>query len=283
MLCRLAIRNFTSKARFVQESEQQPDPQTSHAPDGVKGYALFDLDQTLIPWDTQLLFCNFVLKRMPLRRLYLLLFLPLLPLARLIGTEGMKRAFLNYLWRLTPDELDALAGEFVAEILPGTFYSEMLDVLDQQKQLGRTTVLSSASPEIWVKPIAEKLGFDHFFGTRLEVGDHVRLFPKIIGGNNKGANKLRKMRHVLPDGFDPCSGDVLPDSHGFSDSHADLPMLLICENASMVHPTEKLREKGAERNWQTHTPGRPTSGKRQFALACLRQALGVYESAHPEM
>jgi len=30
------------------------------------GYALFDLDQTIVPWDTQLSFCNYVLKREPL-------------------------------------------------------------------------------------------------------------------------------------------------------------------------------------------------------------------------
>ncbi|MBT8038167.1 MAG: HAD-IB family hydrolase [Verrucomicrobiae bacterium] len=242
-----------------------------------QGYALFDLDQTLIPWDTQLLFCNFVLKRMPLRRLYLLAFLPLLPLAKLIGTENMKRAFLNYLWGLTRYELDALAEEFVDKIFPSTFYREMLDVLDEQKQRGRTTILSSASPDIWVRPIAEKLGFDHAFGTSVEIDDHIRLFPKIIGGNNKGANKLRKMKHVLPDGFDPRSGDTLPNSHAFSDSHADLPMLLICKNASCVHPTEPLKKEGTLHGWHTYTPARPTQGKRQFAIACLKQALGIYQ------
>ena len=69
--------------------------------DQTKGYALFDLDQTLIPWDTQLLFCNFVLKRMPLRRLYLLTLLPLLPFYKLLGSDGLKRVFLNYLWGLS--------------------------------------------------------------------------------------------------------------------------------------------------------------------------------------
>jgi len=71
-----------------------PATPTSERPDSNRGYALFDLDQTLIPWDTQLLFCDFVVKRMPLRRLYLLIFLPMLPFAKIIGTENMKRVFL---------------------------------------------------------------------------------------------------------------------------------------------------------------------------------------------
>ena len=65
--------------------------------DQHNGYALFDLDQTLIPWDTQLLFCDFVLKRAPLRRLYLLGLIPLLPFYKLLGSDGMKRVFLNYM------------------------------------------------------------------------------------------------------------------------------------------------------------------------------------------
>ncbi len=240
------------------------------------GYALFDLDQTLIPWDTQLLFCDFVLKRMPLRRLYLVTLLPLLPFYKLLGSDGLKRVFLNYLWGLSQEDLDELAKEFVEQHFPDTFYQEMLGMLAEQKQLGRTTILSSASPEIWVKPIAEKLGFDHYFGTQMEMTPRVPLFPDLPGGNNKGSNKLIKMRHILPDGFD-MDKDTLPNSFGFSDSHADLPMLRVCEQAVMVHPTERLHEEGKKSAWELRTPERPTIGKRQFAFACLRQAFGIWK------
>ena len=251
-------------------------PQSTGSREPTTGYALFDLDQTLIPWDTQLLFCNFVLKRMPGRRFYLLILLPFLPLIKVLGAEGMKRVFLNYLWGLDEDHLKALGDEFVEEIFPDAFYPEILEVVREQRATGRLMVLSSASPEIWVKPIAKKLGFDHCFGTEIEMKGGVRLFPDIICGNNKGSNKLVKMRAILPDGFDPESGDTLPNSHGFSDSHADLPMLKICEDASMVNPTEKLAKTGESCGWKLCPPDRPTQGKRQFAIACLRQALGIY-------
>ena len=239
------------------------------------GYALFDLDQTLIPWDTQLLFCDFILKRMPLRRLYLLGLLPLLPFYKLLGSDGMKRVFLNYLWGMNREQLNTLAEEFVALHFPETFYQEMIDMLEEQKRMGRLTILSSASPEIWVKPIAQKLGFDHYFGTQVEMSPRVPLFPDLPGGNNKGANKLKKMQHLLPDGFN-LNNDTLPNSCGFSDSHADLPMLNICADAVVVHPTEKLRHESSRNDWKQHTPSRPTQGKFQFAIACLRQALGIW-------
>ena len=242
----------------------------------ASGYALFDLDQTLVPWDTQLLFCNFVLKRMPMRRFYLLILIPFLPLTKLLGAGGMKRVFLNYLWGLGKADLDELAEAFVEQHVPASFYGDMLDVLEEQKQLGRITVLSSASPEIWVRPIARQLGFDHYFGTTLEMNPRVKLFHELPGGNNKGANKLRKMRHLFPTGFEPYCGDKLPNSHGFSDSHADLPMLNICNEVTMVNPTTTLMTEGEKHSWHLTTPRRPTTGKLQFALSCLRQALGIY-------
>jgi len=277
MLCRLAIHEVTSKSGPVQETTSAPDKQSANDQQQGKGYALFDLDQTLIPWDTQLLFCNFVLQRMPLRRLFLLILAPFIPLYKILGAGGMKRVFVNYLWGLSRDDLNELAGEFVEQHFPTSFYAEVIELLEQQKQLGRTTVLSSASPDIWVKPIADKLGFDYCFATTLEVKGRVRLFPDLVGGNNKGPNKLRKMRGIFPKEFDPIAGDVLPNSHAFSDSHADLPMLLICEQATMVNPTDKLELEGKKRGWQLVTPARPTKGKFQFALACLRQAIGIYQ------
>lgn len=251
---------------------------TPEAPSSSGGYALFDLDQTLIPWDTQLLFCDFVVKHMPWRRLYLLIFLPFLALHKLLGSEGMKRVFLNYLWGMQPDELDQLAEEFVEQHFPDTFYPEMLELLEQQKNEGRTIILSSASPAIWVKHIAAKLQVDHYFATVVETSPRVRLFPDIIGGNNKGFNKLIQMQAVLPEGFDIHGQEKLPNSHGFSDSHVDLPMLEICEQVSMVNPTSRLLEASQNKNWNHYTPARPSRNKTEFAINCMRQALGIYES-----
>lgn len=239
-----------------------------------EGYALFDLDQTLIPWDTQLLFCDFVLKRYPWRRFYLLILVPFLPLARLLGAETMKRIFLNYLLGMSSEEIDSLANEFVEQHIPASCYDEILQLLIEQQSLGRLTILSSASPEFWVKPIAQKLGFDHGIGTHVEVRGKVGLFPDIIGGNNKGANKISRMRHLLPEHFDP-NKDTLTNSCGFSDSHADLPMLSICEQAVTINPTEKLRHQAQQFGWEILEPSRPTRGKLSFAIACLRQSLGI--------
>ncbi|MGJ8673272.1 HAD-IB family hydrolase [Rubritalea sp.] len=240
----------------------------------TSGYALFDLDQTIVPWDTQLLFCNYVLKQERFRTLYLLSFIPFAPFAKWIGPGPMKRVFLNYLAGMDAHTLDEYARAFVDELIPDGLYAEVVKIVEGHKADGRLTVLNSASPEIWVKYIAEELGFDHFFGTQVEIGNHVSLFPDIKGDNNKGKVKIGRMKHLFPDSWK--DGDVLPDSYGYSDSHADLPMLYLCERNVMVHPTEKLREEGEKFGWKEISPARPTKTKKEFALACAKQAVGLY-------
>jgi hypothetical protein len=57
---------FPSHVSHMDVTETPADPPSP------KGYALFDLDHTLLPFDTQALFCNFVIRREPWRIIYLL-------------------------------------------------------------------------------------------------------------------------------------------------------------------------------------------------------------------
>lgn len=239
-----------------------------------KGYALFDLDQTIVPWDTQLLFCNFILKKEPLRRLHILGLIPFLPFVKILGAGGMKRVFLNYLALMDAARLDEYAREFVDEMFPSEMYANILEIVMEHRKKGDLTILNSASPEIWVKYLAQKMGFDHYYGTRVEIEKRVRFFPDIIGGNNKGSAKIVRMKPHFPTEW--IDGSVLKNSYGYSDSHADIPMLDICEDNTMVHPTVKLLEYGTSKGWRIIRPTRPTKGKLGFAIACARQCLGIY-------
>lgn len=242
----------------------------------TSGCALFDLDQTLIPWDTQLLFANHVLQHEPWRRLYLLIYLPFLPFAKLVGTENLKRIFLSYLWGMSRERIDELAQSFVADVIPSACYAEMLDRLAAERGLGRRTILLTASPDIYGIAIGRALGFREIIATPVSYGQSMPLFPDLPGGNNKGATKIDRLRELAPELF--ASGVPLPDSIGYSDSHADLPMLEICETAVVVHPTDRLSTAAEGRDWQLAQPTRPTSSKWQFAKACLKQALGLYQA-----
>ena len=235
--------------------------------------ALFDLDQTLIPYDTQALFCQHILKRHPLRRAYLLAFLPMLPFAavRLIGERGLKRVFLNYLYGMTKSQVEQEVKEFVAETVLPLIYPSVLEELQKHQANGLTTVLISASPDIYAHEIARALKFDHCFATRIDLAGHdtIPFTPKIIGPNNKREAKLVAMADLLP------PDRPIPGSFAYSDSHADLPMLRIVEHAVMVHPTPTLAAEGNAKGWKTMTPPRPFQTKGEHHWQVFKQVIGA--------
>lgn len=247
-------------------------------------FAFFDLDLTLVPFDTQLLFCNHVMRAEPWRLFYLVPFAPcaLLYGLKLIGDSALKRVFLIQLWGMPAERLARHVETFVAQHCPRLFYTEMLAELARHRAEGRITVLNTASPQYYAEPIAAKLGFDHCFATRVTVGERVRWMPRFEGPNNKDAAKIDAMRAILPAGAAGAAGrggEAAPiaGSYAYSDSSADIPMLELAEHAVMVHPSAKLRRHGERRGWDERLPARPYEGRIGKWWATARQLLGCWE------
>jgi HAD superfamily hydrolase (TIGR01490 family) len=240
-------------------------------------FALFDLDQTLLPYDTQTLFCNFVLRKHGWRRGYLGLFAAAAPLRalRLIGAAGLKRAFLGFLWRMPRARLTGLSHEFAETAVPPLLYPEILAEVERHRAVGRTLILTTASPEFYVTAIARVLKFDHCFGTRILFRrDPLPLIPGIEGLNNKYEEKLRRLRHLMPSELSL----PLPGSWAYSDSKADLPMLRFVEHPVVVHPDAVLARVAAEEQWPVLRPPRPHATRLQFLCDCAWQAAGCWNA-----
>jgi len=232
-----------------------------------KGIALFDLDGTLIAWDCQLLFRHFVLRREPWRMVFLPLFLVFLPLAGLLGSEGMKRIFLSFLWGMHRETLGQYARDFAQAVMPAV-YPELRERLEAHRQRGHFLILASASPEWYVVEIGKSLGFDLSLGTPVELG---WIFPELI--NHKGEAKVTRLRRVLPESW--FEQGLLRDCHGYTDSCADLPMLRLCAQATVVNPSPTLRAMAVEKAWDVVTPSRPWTSRLGFAWRALSLLLGL--------
>lgn len=235
------------------------------------GLALFDLDQTLLPWDTQLLFCNWVLRAEGHRRLFLLILIPFLPLSRILGSEGMKRVFLSFLWGMSRERLEELVTSFVEHYVPDSFYDAVRQDLADEIAQGRRVVLVSASPEFYARPIGEALGFDASYGTRVQLDGWMTLFPDFVGGNNKREVKVNRL---IEEGEIPDRG-VIANSRGYTDSTVDLPMLYLCEDATVVNPGAELFAEAERRGWKIVRPERPFRNQRQMAWRCFKQMCGL--------
>jgi HAD superfamily hydrolase (TIGR01490 family) len=237
--------------------------------------ALFDLDQTLLPYDTQALFCNYVLRREGWRRAYPAVFLPALPLRALhiLSTRNLKRVFLSYLWKMPRPRLTELAHAFAEHEVPPLLYPDVASEIERHRKAGRTLILNTASPDIYANAIGRVLGFDHTIATRVRFSrDPLPLIPDIDGPNNKNDAKLKAMRHLMPVDLSL----PLPGSWAYSDSKADLPMLRFVEHPVVVNPDPFLESVALEEHWEIMRPHRPQKNRLAFAIDTARQSLGLW-------
>jgi len=235
--------------------------------DAPRRIGLFDLDGTLLPWDCQLLFRHFILRREPWRGVFLLVFLVVLPLAGFLGAGRMKQVFLSFLWRMSPAALTAYSREFAGAVMPA-IYPEMREELERCRTEGNFLILASASPEFYVAEIGRELGFDLTLGTVVEPGP---LFPKLA--NHKGAAKVVRLREVLPASW--FQRGHLGHCHGFTDSRADLPMLELCNAVTVVNPAPQLAELAKHSGWLVVRPTRPWKNRLDFSVRVLALLTGI--------
>ena len=239
-------------------------------PETPPGIALFDMDGTLLAWDCQLLFRHHVIQAEPWRAFSVPLFLVFLPFAKLLGTENMKRVFHCFLWKMPAERLAVLSREFVESLMP-SIYPELKDAIAEHKTAGHLTILSSASPESYAAEVGRLLGFDISLGTVLE---NNLLFPDLV--NHKGSNKVSRLRKLLSPSY--FSAGKLINSHGYTDSTADLPMLSICEAATVVNPRPSLEKLAIQNNWSILRPKRPWKSEMEKALRVISLLLALGEN-----
>lgn len=244
----------------------------------ARSYALFDLDHTLLPHDTQTLFCNFVLRRAPWRVVLHGLFFPiaLLRAVKVVSTATAKRAFFSYLWGMPVARLRELAREFAHTTVEAATYPEMRAEILRHKHQGRTLVLNTASPGFYAREIAEVLGFDYCVATPVMLESRVPWLPRIDGENNKREVKIANMRAQVP-GVAELTDEERAQCWGYSDSSADIPLLEFCGYRVLVHPSKGLqRHFGLNANTVVVRPRRPYSGRAGDLFSALLQVLGLY-------
>lgn len=212
--------------------------------------AVFDLDETLTRGDTFLPFLVGYLRRRPWRAWRLLL-LPasLLWIAITARSPGADTQRQNRRTRIKQAVLKAFLGgaprgdvaawaEVYAERLaahelrPGS-----VAALREHQEAGDRVVLATASFDIYVRPLATRLGIDEVLGSRIAWNAADRV-AGIDGENCRDHEKLRQVIRLL--------GEEGAGVVAYSDSHADLPLLEWAERGVAVSPTPLLAARVEE-------------------------------------
>lgn len=207
----------------------------------AKGFTLFDLDKTIVPQDMQLVFARFIISKEPWRVVFFIPFLFVLPFAPFMGFGTLKSYFMCFLCKMKKERFEQLCDQFVENRVPSFCYAQILKEIEMHRAAGRYLVLTSASPEFYVKRIGKKLGFHKSFGTRFKLPDRFGLKPELIGKNNKSAEKVRRLEEFFK-AEEFSYTFPLPNSSAYSDSYVDIPLMEITEESNTVNGNKKLRE-----------------------------------------
>ena len=204
------------------------------APDGTP-VAAFDFDGTLSRRDT---FLPFLQRVCGAQRLYRALARSGPALSRMaVGRadrDAVKDALLVRL--LAGHSADELAEQ-------GLAYAEFLHSSDRLRpdtvarardhlDRGHQVVVVSASPSVYLEPLAGALGFEAALATRLEVDGAGCITGRMLGGNCRGPEKVARLEEWL--------AGRAPRIYAYGNSSGDRELLARADVGVMVRPRTVL-------------------------------------------
>lgn len=209
----------------------------------TKTLAIFDLDYTLTKRGTWGRFSWQVIKTRPW------LYIPFLAAAiraqlrykkGLIPRVQVKEAMIRWSMIGKPKaEMLAHAARFADREVPNLLRPGGLRKLREHQQAGDEVIIISAAADIIVAAICERLDVNYFLASNMGWDGDNRLKAEFASPNCYGEEKVKRYQAFLeeyPEIAANTSGTIM-----YSDSHADVPLMSICDQGVAVHPSDKLR------------------------------------------
>lgn len=199
----------------------------------ARALALFDFDGTLIKGDSIVAYLRLARRMKALGRWEYLAVLAH-TVRFLLGRESAqaaKQRALRFRMQLDPLRREALDRAFAQECLLPRIFPQGLRCLRGHQAAGRQVVLVSASPENYMRYVAQGLDAALICTPVSENGD--------VGENCSGEEKVRRLVAWAAQENATLDADA---SYAYGDSGSDLPLLRLCGHSVQVNPKRKLRK-----------------------------------------
>ena len=145
----------------------------------------------------------------------------------------------------TQDEINEIILPFVNTIIEPMINIFALKLIHDHHDKGNTILLASATNELIVKPIAQRLDIKNVIGTRVKFEDK-KCSGEFIPPSALGAGKLKLVENWMQaHQYDSFSGVTF-----YSDSINDLPLMEAVEFPKAVNPDIKLESISNKRGWE---------------------------------
>jgi HAD superfamily hydrolase (TIGR01490 family) len=146
----------------------------------------------------------------------------------------------------------ALRVDYMREIIEKSIKKTALDLLAQHRAAGDEMLLVTATNEFVTEPIAQRLGFDHLIAVQLET-DQALDEGGWYTGRWRGTPSFKEGKVTRVTQWLAERGKTWNDvSHSsfYSDSMNDLPLLERVHEPVATNPDPRLRALAKERGWR---------------------------------
>jgi HAD superfamily hydrolase (TIGR01490 family) len=219
----------------------------------TRNLALFDLDHTLIPIDSDYEWGQFLCRVGALDAATFAernaAFYAQYQAGTLDPHEYLEFALGN-LARFSRAQLDALHAQFMREVIHPVILPPALDLIAQHRAQGDLLAIITATNHFVTAPIANALGIPHLLAAQPEYRSDGSLTGKLIGAPTSGSGKVSHLQawlRTLPQ----QQLDNFPKSYFYSDSQNDIPLLSLVTNPVATNPNTLLSTHAQKLGWPT--------------------------------
>ena len=139
---------------------------------------------------------------------------------------------------------------FMNEVIHGQLRQQALDLVKRHQDAGDLCCVVTANNSFVTRPIVESFGIEHLIATEpATTGDNplANFTGEVKGIPNFREGKIQRVHDWLAS--QNLALDQLPRSYFYSDSMNDLPLLEKVSNPVATNPDKHLRSEAAKRNW----------------------------------
>jgi HAD superfamily hydrolase (TIGR01490 family) len=216
----------------------------------MKNLALFDLDHTLLPIDSDHEWGEFLVRQgvvdaADYQRRNDAFFAQynagnLDPVEYLEFTLGTLAGF-------APATLRDLQGQYLKDVIAPLIHPSALALLQQHRDAGDLVAIVTATNAWLTAPIARLLGVEHLLAARPVLDALGHPTGKLDGLPSHGPNKIVHLHAWLAGLGQPFEG--FERTYFYSDSHNDIPLLSVVSHPVATNPSAALRQHATALGW----------------------------------
>ena len=216
----------------------------------MNNLALFDLDHTLLPIDSDHEWGEFLVRTGAVDPIAFKRanddFFEQYKAGTLDPVEYLEFA-LGTLARFPRRELDAMHARFMAEVIEPAILPQAHALLKQHADNGDLVCIITATNRFVTAPIARALGVEHLIAALPGEDADGNLTGRLLGSPTSGAGKVLHTHAWLETIGKPLGS--FERSYFYSDSHNDIPLLSVVTHPVATNPNAALTTHATSLGW----------------------------------